>query len=103
MISAIVESSSILSSLFSKKEVTKKSVRMCVLGLDNAGKTTILKALSNEDIQYVMPTQGFNVKSLAQGNFKFEAWDLGGQKAIRTHWKNYFEKIDCMVKFHRHN
>lgn len=70
---------------------------MCVLGLDNAGKTTILKALSNEDIQYVMPTQGFNVKSLTQGNFKFEAWDLGGQKAIRTHWKNYFEKIDCMV------
>jgi ADP-ribosylation factor-like protein 3 len=55
-----------------------KSVRMCVLGLDNAGKTTILRSLSDEDIQYVMPTQGFNVKSLSQGNFKFEAWDLGG-------------------------
>ena len=37
---------------------------MCVVGLDNAGKTTILKALSNEEIQTVMPTQGFNIKSL---------------------------------------
>ncbi|CDW85452.1 arf-like ras superfamily gtpase [Stylonychia lemnae] len=69
---------------------------MCVVGLDNAGKTTILKALSNEEIQYVMPTQGFNIKSLQQGNFKFEAWDLGGQKAIRQHWKNYYDKIDCL-------
>ena len=34
----------------------EKEVRMCVLGLDNAGKTTILKALSREDIQYVQPT-----------------------------------------------
>jgi ADP-ribosylation factor-like protein 3 len=51
---------------------------MCVVGLDNAGKTTILKSLSDEEIQFVMPTQGFNIKSLSQGNFKFEAWDLGG-------------------------
>jgi ADP-ribosylation factor-like protein 3 len=64
--------------MFAKKPAMTKSVRMCVLGLDNAGKTTILRSLSDEDIQYVMPTQGFNVKSLSQGNFKFEAWDLGG-------------------------
>lgn len=78
MFYALDQTSSILSSIFSKKPVTLKSVRMCVLGLDNAGKTTILKSLSNEDIQYVMPTQGFNVRSLSQGAFKFEAWDLGG-------------------------
>lgn len=71
---------------------------MCVLGLDNAGKTTILKSLSNEDLQQIMPTQGFNVKSLTAGNFKFEAWDLGGQRAIRTHWKNYYDKVDCLVR-----
>ena len=51
---------------------------MCVLGLDNAGKTTILKSLSREEIQHVMPTQGFNVKSLSVENFKFNVWDLGG-------------------------
>ena len=38
--------------------------RILVLGLDNAGKTTILKAMSQEDISTIMPTQGFNIKSL---------------------------------------
>ena len=38
--------------------------RILVLGLDNAGKTTILRALSQEDITQIMPTQGFNIKSL---------------------------------------
>jgi len=41
-----------------------KEARILVLGLDNAGKTTILKALSEEDISTIMPTQGFNIKSL---------------------------------------
>lgn len=41
-----------------------KEARILVLGLDNAGKTTILKKLSEEDISTIMPTQGFNIKSL---------------------------------------
>ena len=41
-----------------------KEARILVLGLDNAGKTTILKALSDEEISTIMPTQGFNIKSL---------------------------------------
>jgi ADP-ribosylation factor-like protein 3 len=41
-----------------------KEARILVLGLDNAGKTTILKALSDEDISQIMPTQGFNIKSI---------------------------------------
>ena len=41
-----------------------KEARILVLGLDNAGKTTILKALSEEDISTIMPTQGFNIKAL---------------------------------------
>ena len=42
----------------------EKEARILILGLDNAGKTTILKALSEEDISQIMPTQGFNIKSL---------------------------------------
>lgn len=34
---------------------------------------------------------------MTSGNFKFNVWDLGGQKAIRAHWRNYFEKLDCII------
>ena len=57
-----------------------------VLGLDNSGKTTILKKLSEEDISHIMPTQGFNIKSLMQDGFKLNVWDIGGQKSIRPYW-----------------
>lgn len=53
--------------------------RIIVLGLDNAGKTTILRKLSDQDITQVTPTQGFNIKSLAHGDFKLKVWDIGGE------------------------
>ena len=70
---------------------------MCVVGLDNAGKTTILRSLSDENIDTIMPTQGFNVKKLSAGRLTFNVWDLGGQKAIREHWKNYYNNLDCII------
>ena len=68
-----------------------------VLGLDNAGKTTIIKKLSKENIQNICPTQGFNLKQLTHGNIKLTMWDVGGQKAIRTHWKSYYESNDGLI------
>ena len=53
--------------LLNQLRVLKKKsgeARILVLGLDNAGKTTILKSMSQEDISTIMPTQGFNIKSL---------------------------------------
>merc|ERR1711981_1541113 len=76
---------------------TSKEARILVLGLDNAGKTTILKAMSDEDISSIMPTQGFNIKSVNQDGIKLNMWDIGGQKAIRPYWKNYFEASDGIV------
>ena len=70
---------------------------MCVLGLDNAGKTTILRSLAHEEINTVQPTQGFNVKTLKVQNFTFNVWDLGGQMAIREHWSNYYDNLDCII------
>merc|ERR1712176_637452 len=66
-------------------------------GRDNAGKTTILKKMSEEDISTIMPTQGFNIKSLVQGDFKLNVWDIGGQQSIRPYWSNYFEASDALV------
>lgn len=53
-----------LLSLLKKFKQTNAEAKIVFLGLDNAGKTTILKSLSEEDIKNLTPTQGFNVKSL---------------------------------------
>ena len=74
-----------------------KEARILVLGLDNAGKTTILKTLSEEDIKNIQPTHGFNIKNLAHEDFKLTVWDVGGQKTLRPYWANYFEGSDALV------
>lgn len=72
-------------------------MRILLLGLDNAGKTTLLKHLANEDINHITPTQGFNIKSVQSTGFKLNVWDIGGQRKIRPYWRNYFENTDVLV------
>ncbi len=67
------------------------------MGLDNAGKTTILKQLASEEVTQVTPTAGFNIKSVISDGFKLNVWDIGGQQKIRPYWKNYFENTDVLV------
>lgn len=86
-----------LLNILKRLKKTEKEARILVLGLDNAGKTTILKTLSEEDITHIMPTQGFNIKSLIHDGFKLNVWDIGGQKTIRPYWSNYFESSDCLI------
>merc|ERR1712227_487372 len=86
-----------LLTLLKKMKKDDKEARILMLGLDNAGKTTILKKLSEEDISHIMPTQGFNIKSLVQDGFKLNVWDIGGQKSIRPYWSNYFDSTDGLI------
>ncbi|KAL9712431.1 ADP-ribosylation factor-like protein 2 [Leucoagaricus gongylophorus] len=57
-----------LLTIIRKNRRREKEMRLLFLGLDNAGKTTILKKLSDEDIMSVSPTLGFNIKTFAHGN-----------------------------------
>lgn len=86
-----------LLNILKKLKKNEQEKRILVLGLDNSGKTTILKKLSEEDITHIMPTQGFNIKSLQHDGFKLNVWDIGGQKTIRPYWSNYFESSDCLI------
>jgi len=65
--------------------------------LDNAGKTTLLKFLAQENPTQTTPTQGFNVKSIVKDTFKLNVWDIGGQKEIRKYWENYFDNVDALI------
>ena len=73
------------------KSSPERELRILLLGLDNAGKTTLLKQLAAEDISHITPTQGFNIKSVQSEGFKLNVWDIGGQRKIRPYWRNYFE------------
>ena len=86
-----------LLSLLRKLRKSDKEARILVLGLDNAGKTTIVKKMSDEDITHTMPTQGFNIKSVQKDGFKLNVWDVGGQREIRPYWRNYFDNTDALV------
>ncbi|CAF0954341.1 unnamed protein product [Brachionus calyciflorus] len=72
--------------------------RILLLGLDNAGKTTILyKIKLNENICSI-PTIGFNVETVSPvKGVTFTVWDVGGQKKIRTLWKHYFQNTQGLV------
>ena len=87
----------LLSLLRKFKSTPDREVRILVLGLDNAGKTTTLKKLASEDVTSITPTQGFNIKSVTSDGFKLNVWDIGGQRKIRPYWKNYFENTDILI------
>lgn len=87
----------LLSLLRKFQKESDREVRILLLGLDNAGKTTILKSLADEDVTHIMPTQGFNIKSVNSSGLKLNVWDIGGQKKIRPYWKNYFENTDVLI------
>lgn len=84
--------SSILSRLFGSREV-----RILILGLDNAGKTTILYRLQLDEIVETIPTIGFNVETVQYKNIKFQVWDLGGQTSIRPFWRCYYPNTNAVI------
>ncbi|XP_073934517.1 ADP-ribosylation factor-like protein 3 isoform X1 [Castor canadensis] len=87
----------LLSILRKLKSAPDQEVRLLLLGLDNAGKTTLLKQLASEDVSHITPTQGFNIKSVQSQGFKLNVWDIGGQRKIRPYWRNYFENTDILI------
>lgn len=86
-----------LLTILKKMKQKEKEVRLLMLGLDNAGKTTILKKFNGEDIDTISPTLGFNIKTLEHRGFKLNIWDVGGQKSLRSYWRNYFESTDGLI------
>src|SRR3990167_2717895 len=84
-------------SLIKKYKQKECEVRILILGLDNAGKTTIVKKLKGEDVNSISPTLGFNIETLEFGGINLNIWDIGVQTSLRAYWKNFFEETDGLV------
>lgn len=74
-----------------------QEARILVLGLDNAGKTTILYRLQVGEVVSTIPTIGFNVETVTYKNIKFQVWDLGGQTSIRPYWRCYYPNTQAII------
>ena len=78
--------------LFSTQEM-----RILMVGLDAAGKTTILYKLKLGEVVTTIPTIGFNVETVSYKNINFTVWDVGGQDKIRPLWRHYYQNTQGVI------
>uniref|UniRef100_A0AAZ3S1D1 ADP-ribosylation factor 1 n=1 Tax=Oncorhynchus tshawytscha TaxID=74940 RepID=A0AAZ3S1D1_ONCTS len=93
--SLIFTMGNLFASLF--KAFGKKEMRILMVGLDAAGKTTILYKLKLGEIVTTIPTIGFNVETVEYKNISFTVWDVGGQDKIRPLWRHYFQNTQGLI------
>jgi ADP-ribosylation factor protein 1 len=75
----------------------KKDARIVMVGLDAAGKTTVLYKIKLNDVVTTIPTIGFNVERVEYKNLRMTIWDIGGQDRLRPLWRHYYENTNGVI------
>jgi len=77
--------------------IGKEEMSILMVGLDAAGKTTILYKFRLGEVVTTIPTIGFNVETVEYRNISFTVWDIGGQDRIRPLWNHYFRSAQALI------
>ena len=80
-----------------KKLFAKKEAKVLMLGLDSAGKTTILYQLKLGLTLETIPTMGFVYEKIQHKKFVLNVWDVAGQDTLRPLWKQYFQGTKAVI------
>uniref|UniRef100_A0A3B1IGA9 ADP-ribosylation factor-like 8 n=1 Tax=Astyanax mexicanus TaxID=7994 RepID=A0A3B1IGA9_ASTMX len=72
--------------------------KVIIVGLDNAGKTTILYQFLMKEVVHTSPTIGSNVEEIVVKNTHFLMWDIGGQESLRASWNTYYSNTEVTFK-----
>lgn len=84
----------IFSKIFSYFKKANNNFKLIIVGIQNAGKTTILYRMALGELVVTNPTIGANVEEISHENVKFQAFDLGGQESMRSVWDAYYAGVD---------
>eukprot|EP00993_Chasmostoma_nieuportense_P004748 NODE_5400_length_659_cov_163.834586_g5237_i0.p2 GENE.NODE_5400_length_659_cov_163.834586_g5237_i0~~NODE_5400_length_659_cov_163.834586_g5237_i0.p2 ORF type:complete len:179 (+),score=49.13 NODE_5400_length_659_cov_163.834586_g5237_i0:46-582(+) len=76
---------------------SKRKLELCLVGLENSGKTTLLNILSTGYPVETLPTVGLNVKVVKKEGVSMKVWDLGGQERFRAEWARYTQGCDVII------
>ena len=71
--------------------------RILMLGLDAAGKTTILYKLKLGEPVTTIPTIGFNIETVEYNNIRLTCWDVGGRSRTQALWRSYYHDTDAII------
>lgn len=91
---------SLFSSLFVylRSLLFSKHLEICVVGLQAAGKTSLVNLLSSGQFaDEMVPTVGFNMRKVRSGNTTIKVWDIGGQPRFRSMWERYCRGVSAIV------
>ncbi|CEF67304.1 Small GTPase superfamily, Rab type and Small GTP-binding protein domain and Small GTPase superfamily, SAR1-type and Small GTPase superfamily, ARF/SAR type and Small GTPase superfamily, ARF type and P-loop containing nucleoside triphosphate hydrolase domain-containing protein [Strongyloides ratti] len=76
---------------------TNKEHKVIIVGLDNAGKTTILYQFVTGETVHTAPTIGSNFEEVSYKNIHFVMWDIGGQETLRSTWSTYYDSAEFII------
>jgi ADP-ribosylation factor 1/2 len=74
-----------------------RNASVLMVGLDGAGKTTILYKLKLDQTVTTIPTIGFNVDTVNYNGINLTIWDIGGQEKIRYLWRQHYRNIEGII------
>eukprot|EP00826_Nyctotherus_ovalis_P041533 TRINITY_DN419_c0_g3_i2.p1 TRINITY_DN419_c0_g3~~TRINITY_DN419_c0_g3_i2.p1 ORF type:complete len:195 (+),score=49.50 TRINITY_DN419_c0_g3_i2:106-690(+) len=74
-----------------------KKANVVLIGLDNAGKTTLLRRLKDDKYTQEKPTIIPHMEELTMGKLKFQTFDLGGHENARKLWRNYCTTAHALI------